>query len=99
MEVNYCENLRYTGFQPYRNERLVTNKPVSKSIYSKDYYNDISGNKKTQIPFFEKEGRWSSNYTNLILGSLDQRKKEDYKIKKINPLRKEKITSFVLIFN
>ena len=88
MEVSYCENIRYTGFKPYQEERLVTHKPVSKDIYKKDFYNDISVNKKTQIPFFEKESRWQSNYTSLIIGSIDNFKKEHYMKKKVNPLGK-----------
>jgi hypothetical protein len=88
MEVNYCDNIKYTGFKPYREENLVTNKPINKNIYSKDFYNDISGNKKTKIPFFDKESRWQTNYNSLIIGSLDEIKKENYKPKKLNPLSK-----------
>lgn len=88
MEVSFCDNIKYTGFKPYREENLVTNKPISKSIYSKDFYNDISGNKKTKIPFFDKESRWVTNYNSLIIGSLDEIKKENYMPRKINPISK-----------
>lgn len=86
MDPNYVDNVRYTGFAPYKEERLVTKKPMQTNNYYKDYYGEISNNKNRNVTYFEKEPRWRSSYSKAILGSLDEIKKEDYIKKKINPL-------------
>ena len=91
MDVNYIENIRYTGFQPYKEESLVTKKPNGKNLYYKDFYNEISTNKSRKIPYFEKDERWRSSYNKIIIGSLDEIKKEDFKKKSKNILGKNKI--------
>lgn len=86
MDPNYIENVRYRGFQPYKEERLVTKKPMQTNNYYKDYYGEISNNKNRNVTYFDKEPRWKTNYSKVILGSLDEIKKEDYANKKLNPL-------------
>ncbi len=86
MNANFIENVRYSGFQPYREDTLVTKKPIQKNNYYKDFYNEISYDKKRKVNYFEKEPRWTSSYSNSIIGSLDQIKKENYLNKKLNPL-------------
>jgi uncharacterized protein YifN (PemK superfamily) len=86
MNPNYIENVTYTGFEPYREERLVTKKPMQTNNYYKDYYGQISNNKNRNVTYFDKEPRWKTSYSKVILGSLDEIKKEDYEKKKLNPL-------------
>lgn len=88
MDVHYKENIRYTGFVPYREENLTTKKINHNNIYKKEFFNDISYKQSRQIPYFEKEQRWSTNYNSNIINSLDNIKKEDYSKPKLSSLSK-----------
>jgi len=86
MDPNYVENVRYAGFKRYSDEPLVTKKPIQTNNYYKDYYAEISNNKNKNVTYFEKEPRWRTSYTKVILGSLDEIKKEDYIKNNMKPL-------------
>lgn len=88
MDPNYVVNIRYTGFEPYREHRIATKKPIQTNNYYKDYYNDLSYNKTRHVSYFDKEPRWKSTYDKVLLGSLDEVKKEDYNKKTLYPLSK-----------
>ena len=54
---------RYTGFSPsYKQIPATKNINVINEAPEKNYYEQISNNKKLKIPYFQKNRRWESNY-------------------------------------
>jgi len=90
MDVNYVENIRYTGFSPSYEHKMATKKIMYDSVPSnREYYDKISGDKNKNIHYFDKETRWKS--TNDISASEfnELKKEKQFHLKKSYDLRKE----------
>ena len=97
MDVNYVENIRYTGFSPYRNKTLATKNIIyDTNAYNRNYYNEISNDKNTKIHYFDNESRWKSS-CDLTAIELEKIKKKE----KLTSLKKSNDISifFIYLFN
>jgi hypothetical protein len=68
MRPYFADNVKYTGFSPYREKNIATDKPTLEKgeYYSKNAYKDISNYNKRKVHFLEKEDRWKSSYQKEI---------------------------------
>lgn len=61
--LNLVECTKYTGFSPsYKHTLATKNVNVIHEAPEKNYYGQISDNKRLKIPYFQKDTRWMSNY-------------------------------------
>lgn len=93
MDVNYIENLRYTGFSPSYNHTLATKNLIyNNHAYNRNYYDEISTDKNTKIHYFNNVSRWKSN--DIANDSeITNKKQENLSLKKSYDLCKIKFKS------